>query len=92
MGKEKEKKTRRPTALKRDMRAEKMRMINKSFKSNTRTTTRFFEEALKTEDKEKMQSALNALFSVMDKGVKHGIYKPNKAARIKSRAAQKITP
>lgn len=90
MAKEEKKKTKRPTAQKRDLRNNKLRMINKSFKSSTRTIVRAFEEALKTQDKERIQNALNGVFSVMDKGIKQGIYKPNKADRIKSRAAQKI--
>ncbi len=90
MAKEATKKTKRPTALKRDDQNEKMRLINKSFKSNARSTIRNFEEALKTQDKGRCQEALNEIFSVMDKGVKRGVYKHNKADRIKSRAAQKI--
>jgi small subunit ribosomal protein S20 len=92
MTKEKEtkKKIKRPTALKRDIRAEKMRIINKSFKSNVRTTQRSFEEALKSKDQPRIQVALNTFYSVLDKGVKRGIYKTNKASRLKSRASQKI--
>ena len=92
MGKEEKKKIKRPTAQKRDLRNAKQRMINKSFKSNARTTMRSFEEALKNQDKARARDALNAVFSVMDRGVKRGIYKPNKAARIKSRATQKLSP
>jgi len=92
MGKEEKKKTKRPTAQKRDLRNSKLRMINKSFKSNARTTMRAFEEALQTQDKNRIQTALNGVFSVMDKGVKKGIYKPNKAARIKFRSTQKVLP
>ena len=92
MAKEKEvkKKVKRPTALKRDIRAEKMRIINKSFKSNVRTTQRAFDEALKSKDQPRIQEALNTFYSVMDKGVKRGVYKTNKASRLKSRASQKI--
>ena len=95
MGKEEKekKKVRRPTALKRDLRNEELRMINKSFKSHARTTMRSFEEALQTKDNERIQTALSMIYSVMDKGVKRGIYKPNKADRIKARATQKtISP
>jgi small subunit ribosomal protein S20 len=92
MAKEKEekKKIKRPTALKRDARAEKMRLINKSFKSNVRTTLRSFEDALKSADQSRIQEALNTVYSVMDRGVKRGIYKRNKASRLKSRASQKL--
>jgi small subunit ribosomal protein S20 len=90
MAKEEKKKTKRPTALKRDIRNDKHRLINKSFKSNARTMVRNFEEALQTQDKERQHEALKQIYSVADKGVKRGIYKPNKAARIKARAHQKI--
>jgi small subunit ribosomal protein S20 len=90
MAKEEKKKTKRPTALKRDMRNDKHRLINKSFKSNVRTTVRSFEEALASQDKNRVQEALKQIYSAMDRGVKRGIYKPNKAARIKSRATQKL--
>lgn len=89
MAKEEKKKTKRPTALKRDDRNEKHRLINKSFKSSARTTLRSFEEALKSQDKERIQESLSHVYSVMDRGVKRGIYKSNKADRIKARATQK---
>jgi small subunit ribosomal protein S20 len=90
VAKEEKPKTKRPTALKRDLRNEKMRIINKSFKSNVRTTMRTFEEALQGQDKNRIQTALNEIYSVMDLGVKRGVYKPNKAARIKSRITQRV--
>lgn len=96
MGKEKEEeskvKQKRPTAIKRDIRNGKHRMINKSFKSNTRTTMRSFHEALESKDKERIQTELRNFYSAMDKGVKRGVYKPNKAARLKARATQKTLP
>src|SRR5262245_42050877 len=94
MGKEKEekKKTKRPTALKRDIRNDKHRLINKSFKSNARTTMRAFDEALQSQKKELIQETLAHVFSVMDSGVKRGVYKQNKADRIKARATQKTLP
>lgn len=85
---EEKKKTKRPTALKRDIRNNKRRLINKSFKSQVRTSMRTFEESLKSKDKEKIQLALNSVYSMVDKGVKRGIYKRNKAARIKARSTQ----
>jgi len=90
MAKEEKKKTKRPTALKRDIRNDKHRLINKSFKSGARTTMRSFDEVLQTKDKERIQHALNEIYSSADKGVKRGIYKVNKAARIKARAHQKV--
>ena len=92
MAKEEKKKTKRPTALKRDIRNGKHRLINKSFKSNARSVMRSFEEVVQTQDKERMQVALKDVYSMADKGVKRDIYKPNKAARIKARAHQKLQP
>ena len=92
MGKEEKKKTKRPTALKRDLRNNKHRLINKSFKTSVRSTMRSFDEALKGQNKESIQTALNEVFSVMDKGVKRGIFKTNKASRIKARMNQRTSP
>lgn len=89
MAKEEKKKTKRPTAQKRDIRNNKRRMLNKSFKSKVRTVMRSFEEALKGEDKDQVQSTLNSVYSMMDKGVKKGIFKKNKAARIKAHSFKK---
>ncbi len=90
MSKEEKKKTKRPTALKRDIRNDKHRLLNKSFKSSVRTTMRSFEDALKAQDQEKTQASLSSVFSAVDKCVKRGIYKPNKAARIKARSTKRV--
>lgn len=87
--KEEKKKTKRPTAEKREIRNSKRRLINKSFKSQVRNAMRSFETALKANDKDQIQQTLNSVYSMMDKGVKRGIYKHNKAARLKARACQK---
>lgn len=85
MAEKEKKKTRRPTALKRDIQNEKKRLLNKSFKSKVRTAMNSFEEALKSQEKESVSTSLNAVYSLMDKGVKRGIFKANKAARTKAR-------
>lgn len=90
MAKQEKKKTKRPTAQKRDIRNNKRRLLNKTFKSQVRTAVRTFEEALKGDDKERIQHALNSVYSMMDKGVQRGIYKRNKAARVKARSTQKV--
>ncbi len=90
MADEIKKKTKRPTALKRDIRNEKMRMINRSFKSNVRTTVNHFHEVVKSDDKTTLKAKLDALYSVMDRGVKRGIFKRNKASRLKARAMKKF--
>src|SRR4051812_23399102 len=86
-----EKKTKRPTALKRDIQSEKRRLINKSFKSEVRTVLRLFDESLTSKDAEKIKTSLSAAESVMDKGVKRGIYKVNKASRTKARLKARTT-
>lgn len=86
-GKKDAKKKKCPTALKRMKQNKKSNQRNSSFKSRVRTAIRSFETALSSKDKDKMQSALKSVYSLMDKGVKHGIYKENKAARTKSRMA-----
>lgn len=78
------KKKKCPTAQKRVKQSEKCRALNRSFKSSVRTAINAFERALSDGKKEGIQSALSKVYSLMDKGVKKGIYKENKAARTKS--------
>lgn len=85
MAEEKKKKNRRPTAAKREIQHEKRRKENKEFKSKVRTAIRRLEEALSGQEKEQTQEALNKVYALMDKGVKRGVYKLNKAGRTKSR-------
>lgn len=89
MAKEAAKKTkaRRPTPLKRDLQSEKRRLRNRSFKSSVRTVIRRFEESVEKGEKASIQQELNAIYSIMDKGVKVGIFKLNKASRTKARLA-----
>ncbi|MCP5468927.1 MAG: 30S ribosomal protein S20 [Chlamydiales bacterium] len=90
MADEKKKKTKRPTAAKRDIRNEKKRMINKSFKSKVRSAMNAFHESVKNGEKEEVTQRLATVYSLMDKGVKRGIYKVNKAGRLKSNAMKKV--
>lgn len=76
-----------PTAIKRIKQSKEKNQRNSSFKSRVRTAIRSFETALSAKDKGQMQTALKSVYSLMDKGVKQGIYKENKAARTKSRIA-----
>ncbi len=87
--KEKKQKTKRPTPIKRDLQNEKRRLINRSFKSTVRTVVRAFEGALESKDQTQIQERLKAFYSAMDQGAKRGIFKKNKADRLKSRAYQK---
>ena len=89
MAKEKKegKKTRRPTAQKRDIQNEKKRLTNKKFKSEMRTTIRRFHESLKQSDSDLIKEKLNHVYSALDKAVKRGTMKINAASRTKSRLA-----
>lgn len=84
---ETKKKTRRPTALKRDIQNEKKRLVNKSFKSEVRSVIRTFEESVAKGDTTATEEALKTVYSMMDKGAKRGIFKKNKAGRTKARLA-----
>ncbi len=75
---EKKKKPKRASALKREIQHNKKKERNKAVKSEIRTTLRTFKE--KKED-------LPGIYSLLDKGVKKGVIKQNKAARLKSRLA-----
>lgn len=81
------KKEKRPSALKRDLQSEKRRLINRDFKSQVRTAIRAFEEDLPKKDASANKKHLSEIYSLMDKGVKKGIYKANKANRSKARLA-----
>ena len=81
-------KTRKPSALKRDLQSEKRRLRNRSYRASVLTSIRALESSMtQKEAPEGVKTKLNAIYSLMDKGVKSGIFKPNKAARTKSRLA-----
>lgn len=81
------KKERKPQAVKRDIQSKKRRLQNKAFKSQVRTAIRVYEEALPKGDDKSIKHSLSEVYSLMDKGVKKGVFKLNKASRIKSRLA-----
>lgn len=87
---EKAKKVKRPTAEKRDITNEKKRMGNRMFKSQVRTAIKDFEAALSTGETKEAEGAINQVYSMMDRGVKRGVFKQNKANRLKSRAKAKV--
>lgn len=84
------KSTRRPQALKRDIQGARKNQVNRAFKSRTQTTLRSLHAALTGGQPEAAKENLKALYSLMDKGVKKGIFKPNKTQRVKSRLAKKL--
>jgi small subunit ribosomal protein S20 len=88
--KEATKKERRPSAKKRDIQSEKRRVRNKAYRARTLTTLRSLEQAIAQSKKASSKEHLNALYSLMDKGVKTGIFKQNKANRLKSRLSKRL--
>ncbi len=88
--KEKKAKTKRPSALKRDDQSAKRRLRNRTFKATMRTTLRKFEETLEKKDAALSKQQLNEVFSIVDKGVKYGIIKQNKASRTKARMTAQL--
>lgn len=79
------KKVKLPTAKKRDIQNAKKRITNRVFKSRVKTALRSFSDNLKAEKTNELSDSLNLIYSLMDKGVKKGIFKQNKAARVKAR-------
>jgi len=86
---EKKEKKKRPTAQKRMIQNEKRRKSNKVYKSRIRTAIRRFEASVTAGDKAQIDQSLSTVYSLVDKAVKLGIYKRNKAARTKSRLTAK---
>jgi small subunit ribosomal protein S20 len=85
-GKQPKKAQGRSSAQKRALQSEKRRLANRSYRAKVATAIRGYKDALeqkKSADETKQK--LNLIFSLMDRGVKKGIYKPGKAARTKSR-------
>ena len=85
----KKKKQKRPTALKRDIQNARKRAHHRSLKSTTRTAITRYETAVKASP-ETATKLLSSIYSLMDKGVKKGLFKKNKAARVKSTLTQKL--
>lgn len=81
---------RKPSAQKRVITSQKRALINQCFKSKAKTMIKKFETALKSGDQENISLCLQAVYSVADKAVKRGIFKENKAARVKARACAKV--
>jgi len=84
-------KTRRPSAQKRDIQSEKRRLRNRSYRAEVLTAIRTFETSItKKEAPEAVKTKLGAIYSLMDKGVKKGVYKAQKASRTKSRLTARL--
>lgn len=82
------------SALKRIKIAERNRLQNRYYKSGTRTLTKSFTEQIniyKTSQdpsaKEKAETLLNNIYSLIDKGTKKNVFHKNAAARKKAKLA-----
>jgi small subunit ribosomal protein S20 len=90
--KKKEPKAKKSSALKRAIQGEKNRLRNRSHRAALLTAIRDFEGSLSKKDAvEQVRGKLNKVYSLMDKGVKKGVFPLNKAARTKSRLHARIS-
>lgn len=76
-------KTKRPTALKRNIQSVKRQLENRILKSRIGTATRNFE-------KDSSQEKWQELQALLDKGKKNNLFKLNKVSRLKSKFASKL--
>jgi small subunit ribosomal protein S20 len=83
-------KKKRPTALKRDLQSEKRRLHNREQRARVNTAVRTLERAIATGDAASLKEKLSTVYSLMDKSVKTGLFKANKASRLKSRLSARI--
>jgi small subunit ribosomal protein S20 len=73
------------------------RIQNRFYKTSVRTLTKMFSESLETyqtnqtdENKQKVQTILNSVYSLIDKGTKKKVFHKNTAARKKSKLALQL--
>lgn len=78
-------KTKVPTAVKRELQNERRKLSNRAFRSKVSTAVK----ALVTPGA-KLAPKLSCVYSLMDKGVKKGVFTQNKANRFKSRITKRF--
>lgn len=81
------KKVKLPTALKRRKQDDQKQLRNRARKAHIQTARVAFAKADTAEAK---TAKLSALYRLLDKAVKKGVMKENKASRLKSRMAAKV--
>ena len=91
MADEKKGPSKRPTPLKRDMQSEKRHMQNRAYKAEVSTAVRRLKSLIGEGKAEEAKLQLSEVYSLMDKGVKKGVFKANKAARTKSRIVKQAS-
>jgi len=79
------------SAKKRHIQSKKRQARNRTFKSSVNTAIGAYRASISAGDKEASRKSLNAVYSLIDKGVKTGKFKMNKAARTKSRLTKHLT-
>lgn len=82
--KDEKKKAKVPTAQKRIIQSKKRQLANKILKTKVKNSCKDLLSAAK----EEKPSALNTVYQFIDKAVKKGVFKKNKASRMKSRFAK----
>lgn len=78
------------SALKNLRKSEKRRLGNKAVKSATKTYIKKFLKLLEAGNIEEARAFLSEVYKRVDMAVSKGVFHKNKAARIKSRLAQKL--
>lgn len=81
----KDQKEKRPSAEKRNLQSKKRNLCNRVLKARVNSASRSLTEALAQKNASSIQEKLNEVYSLMDKGVKQGVFKISKANRLKSR-------
>ncbi|HEV3270236.1 MAG TPA: 30S ribosomal protein S20 [Candidatus Rhabdochlamydia sp.] len=81
----KDKQVKRPSAEKRNIQSKKRNLCNRALKARVNSASRSLKEALSQKDAPLIQEKLNEVYSLMDKSVKKGVFKINKASRLKAR-------
>jgi small subunit ribosomal protein S20 len=82
------KKVKRPSALKRFEQSEVNKERNRSFTAKAKTAMKKLETMVSGSEKQAVSDQLSAVYSLLDKGVKKGMFKANKASRDKARATR----
>lgn len=85
------KKEKRPTAKKRNLQSLKHRTQNRSFKASVATSIRSLKESISKNEKNVAIGKLSDVYRLLDKGVKKGVFKLNKANRVKSQMSALTT-
>jgi small subunit ribosomal protein S20 len=78
------------SAIKAHRQSLKRRLKNKSNRSSLKTVLKRFSEELEAGHIEEAKSAVNSLYSLVDRGIQKKVISKNAAARRKSRLTQRL--